>query len=131
MIDVIALFPGVARLTGTEPWRPIRDHLVIGAIPMNEPTMTAMVMTGRPLTPGQKLTIRSRSLDCRVDIVGARKPPIGGGILLDLKVTPRGSFQGFLNAVLDVTLEGDRTSFEIFARVMPKDQIPPTPAAAR
>ncbi len=127
MVDVIAMIPGTIRLTGTEPWQPVKDHLVLGAIPMDEPSITIMVMTGKPLTPGQKLTSRSRSFDARVDIVNAYKPTTGAGIQIELKITPRGSFQGFLNAVCDLDLDGNKTALEIFARVMPKDQIPIDP----
>lgn len=125
MIDVQAMLANAYALSLPHKWRPVRDHLVMGSIPMNEPSMTYMVMAGKPLIPGQKFTCRARGLDARVDIVGAHIPAEGGGILIDLKVTPRGGFQGFLHTIVDITLEGDATALEIFARVAPKDQIPP------
>lgn len=125
MIDVQAMLNGAPKLSLPHKWRPVRDHIVMGAIPMDQPSITMMVMTGKPMIPGERFTCRSRSMDARVDIVGARMPSQGGGIQIDLKVTPRGGFQGFLHAIVDITLENDSTALEIFARVMPADQIPP------
>lgn len=125
MIDVQAMIAGAPKLSLPHKWRPVRDHIVMGSIPMDKPSQTIMVMTGRPLVPGEKFTCRSRSLNARVDIVGAYPPKEGGGIQIDLKITPRGGFEGFLHAIVDITLENDQTSLEIFARVMPEEQIPP------
>ena len=129
MIDVQAMIAGAVPLSLPHKWRPVRDHIVMGSIPMDKPSKTIMVMTGKPLIPGEKFTCRSRSLDARVDIVGAYPPQNGGGIQIDLKVTPRGGFEGFLHAIVDITLENDATSLEIFARVMPEELI--TPDAVR
>src|SRR5690606_13215071 len=79
MAPVEASIAGTPRLSRRDAWRPVVDHIFLGSIPMDEPTQTVMVMTGKPLVPGQKFTCRSRSLDARVDIVGARKPAEGGG----------------------------------------------------
>jgi hypothetical protein len=125
MIDVQAMIAGAPKLSLPHKWRPVRDHIVMGSIPMDKPSQTIMVMTGRPLVPGEKFTCRSRSLNARVDIVGAYPPKEGGGIQIDLKITPRGGCEGFLHAIVDITLENDQTSLEIFARVMPEEQIPP------
>lgn len=117
MMCIAARIPGWQPVLDKKTWHPMDEFIAMGRIPPDVSSPATMLFTGKPVLPGQSITLRSSNPDLLVNVAAARRPDRGGGMVVDLNVKPRVGFTGFAATVVTVEYDGAKTGFDLFARV--------------